>query len=136
MPRFGPCFRACLMAILTSVAAAACATTQTTRTPPPPAPAVYGQTTAVAFQRVPDLDCCSLEFPAAGWTMTPGADLTLVTLQDSQGQAHVTLEETALGVSLDPTEITTVFSDIEMDIIREQHPDASDFESSIITDTL
>ena len=135
MPRFGLCFRTCLMAVLTSVAVAACATTQTTRTPLPPVPAIYERTTTVAFQRVPGLDCCSLEFPAAGWTTTPGQDLALVTLQHNQGQAHVTLEETELGVSLDPTEITTVFSNIEMDIIRERHPEASEFDSTIITDT-
>ncbi len=129
MLRLSHCLRTCLMGGLTSVAVAACATTPTT---PPVSPSTSAP--VVTFQTVPGLDCCTLEFPTTGWSSTLATGSTLVTLQDEGGRAHITLEATDLGVSLDPADITTVFSDIEMDIIREQHPDASDFESSIITD--
>ena len=129
MLRLSHRLRTCLMGGLTSVAVAACATTPTA---PPLSPSP--STPVVTFQTVPGLDCCTLEFPTTGWTSTLATGSTLVTLQDKRGQAHIVLEATDLGVSLDPADITTVFSDIEMDIIREQYPDASDFESSIVTD--
>ena len=120
------------IATLASVAVVACATAPVALPPPTPAPAIYGRTTALAFQPVQALDCCTLEYPAEGWTMTGGEASELVTLGQEQGQARIVLERSDLSVRLAPAEINAVFADIEMDIIREQHPDASGFDSVIV----
>lgn len=132
MTGFGRSLRPMLIAALASVAAGACATAPVVLPTATPTPAIFGRTTAVAFQPVQALECCALEYPSDSWTMTGGQEPGLVTLSQEQGQARVVLERSELSVRLAPEEINDVFAAIEMDIIREQHPDASGFDSVIV----
>ncbi len=118
-------------AIVCSLLTAACASSGSSGLPAAPlTPTYYGRTSLVRFQPLwQSLECCALEYPAEDWNTVSGDQESLVALAPAAGDAMVVLKRARIDVPLTPEEITDVFAEIEMDLIREEEPQAGTFRS-------
>jgi hypothetical protein len=91
------------------------------------------RTTKVQFltQRAPDAPV-QIDLPKKDWMVLPSSGTVLLTAASKKGDAVVVVDRSALRQALEPSDITDLFAQIEIDAIKERDPKATDFQSKTI----
>jgi hypothetical protein len=101
--------------------------------PSMPSDAWYRRSRPARFQPLrPATSRFTVEYPKEDWLVTLGGDAALATFTHRRGEAAVVIERSTLNQPLAPGDITGVFAEIEMDLVRERIPEASGFEARLI----
>lgn len=133
--------RACLVASITVAATAAGATPLSAQAPAAPAPGEYGRAMKLDTQVFESANKqIRLEYPKRDWeivprasaTMIPGVTSPIVSLVHRRREAAVVIEQTKLHQPLALDDITDLFSQLEVDSVRERQPQASDVKAKLV----
>lgn len=71
------------------------------------------------------------DYPAKDWRVFPSAGSSLAIVARNDGEATLTIDYLRLTAPLGPDEIGTM-AEVEIQDLKEKHPDAKDFKSEII----
>jgi hypothetical protein len=78
----------------------------------------------------------SVEFPKEWkWLIVAGSGEALVTFIQPKSEAAVVVERFRLKQKLAPNDITDLFVQIEIDVLKENQPKASNFDGKVISQT-
>jgi hypothetical protein len=92
------------------------------------------RTTLVSFQPQKAADApVQLDLPKKEWMALPGSGSVLLVLSSRKGDAVVLVEGSPLRHPLEASDITAEFAQIELDALKQQQPQAADFQSKVLT---
>lgn len=91
------------------------------------------RSTKLQFDRLRAADApLQIDVPKKDWMALPSSPSALVVLASRKGDALVLVERSSLRAALDPSSITAVFAQLEIDGILEQQPKATEFLSRVL----
>ena len=76
----------------------------------------------------------TIEIPKKDWRTLPGVGAVVVVFSDAKAEASVALEHARLQQSLEPSEITQLFVDIEVENIKARDAGSEGFRTALRTD--
>ena len=74
----------------------------------------------------------TFEFPKKDWMALPVGGPIVATVASKKGDAAIVVEHGWLKQPLAPSDITDLFAELEVEVIRERVPKATDFQTQII----
>ena len=74
----------------------------------------------------------TMDYPRRDWTVVPGAGPIVATIVNKKGDAAIVIEQAVLKQPLAPADITELFAELELELVRERQPRATDFQSRVI----
>jgi len=91
------------------------------------------RTTKLQFQpqRAADVPL-QVDLPKKDWMVLPSSGAVVIAAATRKGDGVVLIERSMLRQALDPSDITELFAQIEIEAIRERQPKALDFESKVL----
>lgn len=91
------------------------------------------RTPSVAFESRRAVDApVQIDVPKKDWMVLPTGESVLVVLASRLGDAVVLVERSALLQTLEPSQITDLFVQLEVDAIKVRHPKAADFKTRLL----
>jgi hypothetical protein len=76
----------------------------------------------------------TIEIPRKDWRTVPGVGSVVVVFSDAKAEASVALEHARLKQSLEPSEITQLFVDLEVENVKARDAGADGFRTALRTD--
>jgi hypothetical protein len=73
-----------------------------------------------------------VDLPTRDWMVLPTSGALVLAAASRKGDAVVLIERSMLRQALDPSDITDLFAQIEIDAIKERQPKAADFQSKVL----
>ena len=103
---------------------------------------VLAMSAAVAAQRrPPNVDLqplvapglpINLQYPKKDWRVVPGAGATLLTIVQKNDEALVAVELARLKLALAPEDVSDIFAEHEVGLVRELHPGVSELQWKLV----
>lgn len=127
-------FKGSAIAIVVVVLFASVGTALLAQTAKPAAPDPwYGGTTRVQFQPLKGAAATGfqIDWPKKDWLLLPSAGSLLMVVASKKGDAMVVVERTDLRQTLEPSDITELFAQLESDAIKEKQK-ALDVQARVI----
>jgi hypothetical protein len=131
MPRFVAC--ACGVVLLAAFVRAAAPAAPADQAAAKPVDPWLARTTRLQFQPQRAADApIQLDLPKKDWMVLPSSGSLLLALASRKGDAVVLVERSAMAQTLEAEDVTDLLAQIEIDIIKGEHPRAAEFQSKVL----
>lgn len=99
----------------------------------PAQPSWFAKTPKASVQAFKDPDGrFTFEYPKKDWMAYPGGGPIVATVASKKGDAAIIVEHAWLTQPLAPSDITELFAELEVEVVRERVPKATDFQTQVI----